>query len=386
MQALKQTPFKKYLSILLLCYICLIILNIWTDPQRQLPFTLSDNPKYFAEGGRVEKSVKLQSEQFDTLILGSSRLLLGINPDNRNFNSHSIYNLGFTGIRLAEYERVLRYIEETQDIKTLYFGLDFLSFNKDRKYFGDYKKSLFMDNKSYVFGLLDYLLSIKTGAQSIANSVLSLKSEEEIRHTNDKGFIVGMNSRINYGKVFEREIIRNLATAEHEYVYDYEGEKSLKKHLEKLAQKSVNVVLFIPPVHAMKLEVIHQNDQFEHFEQWKRNLVSLSEQVSREQNSNIILWDFTGYNKFSTERIPHKDESDKQMKFFWEASHFKEVIGDLIIDSIINGTDNDIGAILNSENISGHLLKIRQGRAQYLNGNPDVVQILDSIVASQHPH
>ncbi len=173
-------PFSRYLLLFFACYFCLVAVNTWVDPQRILPFQLSDQPKYFAKASRVEKAARLIDEQFDTIVFGSSRVMTGINPDHMAFKNKKVYNLAVKAIAMNEYSKILDYVQEHQKIKHLYFGLDFDSFGASLEApgtlqtvggaAGQYEKSLYYSTKGYAFHLIEYLLSGEIFVESLRNT------------------------------------------------------------------------------------------------------------------------------------------------------------------------------------------------------------------------
>ena len=79
----------------------------------------------------------------------------------------------------------------------------------------------------------------------------------------------------------------------------------------------------------------------------------------------FLIWDFSGYSKFTTESVSRLPNEKSQLKWFWESSHFKKNVGDKILTKVLNKEQNsdyalsDFGIKINSENIDAHLDQIR---------------------------
>jgi len=43
------------------------------------------------------------------------------------------------------------------------------------------------------------------------------------------------------------------------------------------------------------------------------------------------LWDFSGYSSVTTEALPASG-SHAEMEFYWDSSHFKDIVGDFVLD------------------------------------------------------
>jgi hypothetical protein len=68
------------------------------------------------------------------------------------------------------------------------------------------------------------------------------------------------------------------------------------------------------------------------------------------------------------ERIP--DRKEEQMRWYWESSHYKKEVGNLIVERILKGQSaesvpDDFGVMINPHNIEQHLLSIREDRKWY---------------------
>ncbi len=46
---------------------------------------------------------------------------------------------------------------------------------------------------------------------------------------------------------------------------------------------------------------------------------------------SIPLWDFSGYSSVTTETLPASG-SHAEMEFYWDSSHFKDIVGDFVLD------------------------------------------------------
>jgi hypothetical protein len=71
---------------------------------------------------------------------------------------------------------------------------------------------------------------------------------------------------------------------------------------------------------------------------------------------------------FTTESVPISGDNTT-MLWYWESSHYKKDLGDLVLDRIFDYSDigrrvsDDFGVRLTSENISSHFAKNSPGSA-----------------------
>ncbi len=70
------------------------------------------------------------------------------------------------------------------------------------------------------------------------------------------------------------------------------------------------------------------------------------------------------------------------MKWYWESSHYKNALGELVLDRVFEYqhpervVPDDFGVLLTSRNIDEHLKMIRASQQRYRESNPvDVAEI-----------
>ena len=106
----------------------------------------------------------------------------------------------------------------------------------------------------------------------------------------------------------------------------------------------VPLTLYIRPYHADYLDMLGDFRLWESFEDWKRHLVS---QVAELQygSADIRIFDFSGYNEFTTEAVPYPGDTKSEMRWYWEPGHYKSALGEHILERIIHGR-TDFGRVL----------------------------------------
>jgi len=120
-------------------------------------------------------------------------------------------------------------------------------------------------------------------------------------------------------------------------------------------------------------------------------LVEINEQESAcFGESAYPLWDFSGYNSLTTEDVPPDGDSETQMKWYWESSHYKKELGDLVLDRIFDYhhsrriVPDDFGILLTSENITAHLCRIRDKQREYHKLHPGDVAEIEELAKNLH--
>ena len=118
------------------------------------------------------------------------------------------------------------------------------------------------------------------------------------------------------------------ATAASETSVDY-----IRRIVAFCRAQGVDLRIFIAPEHAHQLEITAAIGEWASLENAKRALVELlADDAARHPGApSISLWDFSGYSSVTTEALPASG-SHAEMEFYWDSSHFKDIVGDFVLD------------------------------------------------------
>ncbi|MGD1872614.1 MAG: hypothetical protein ACFB02_06140 [Mastigocoleus sp.] len=387
-----QSYIKIYMITLITGLFLVASFNFVVDPQkifgvvdikgfnREKPFILNG-------GMRKLKSIEIEKGNYDTILLGTSRVLRGLNPQHPIFQSSQVYNAGLAGSGIYEISKVFEFANNNLNIKTALIGLDAFSFNSKKKPEGD-----FYDSKFYKeYHKLNFIFGELFSSQKFMNSLSTIKfnwQNQDDEYINN-GFIK-INSSDKYTRrQFFIDYIKFYLTSENFYPVLYDKPQNFEwlKQILKQRKDNTKLYLFISPIHAYQLEAMKHLNTFSNFEEWKRDLVKViaKDAIENSNKQPIILWDFSGYNSIANEKIPPLG-SKQEMKWYWESSHYKKELGDVILDVIFNypkkseNAPSDFGEIISSKNIESHLQKIRTEQAQYKQNFPGSVEEVERLV------
>ena len=140
----------------------------------------------------------------------------------------------------------------------------------------------------------------------------------------------------------------------------------------------IGLRIFLTPGHAHQLELDAAAGEWSAIENGKRALIELlTEDAARHPDQPPIpLWDFSGYSTITTESLPPSDGRE-EMRWYWDSSHFKEQVGDLVLDRVLDFRESDrslpadFGVLLTPETIEPTLARIRVAQAAYRQQHPD---------------
>lgn len=391
---LRMHSFPTYLKInaaILLCGLAVLFLgNLIVDPEGR--FSLVDISGFNHEkteametGGRAVKALALQQRDNNAVILGSSRSENGLDPRYPAFGALRVYNASLEDTNLYEIYKVFTFARKTHRLQAIVLGLDFLLFTNKRTVGGDFLHSGFAETSSWLSNL-QYLASFQTLLSSFATVQNNRKGEKSLY--TDQGMrdrtLFSDGAQVNHRNLFISVLTRNYLVREETYggfSYGHDRLELLRSLVEQCRTDGIALYLFITPAHARDLEALQALGLYPLFEQWKRDLVSIlaADAVQHPREQPIRLWDFTGYTTLTTEDVPSAAEKGKSMRWYWESSHFKKELGDLVLDRLFNYHDSrrsvpeDFGVPITAENIETHLAWLREQQKRYSETHPQEV-------------
>jgi len=145
--------------------------------------------------------------------------------------------------------------------------------------------------------------------------------------------------------------------------------------------------IFIAPEHAHQLEITAAIGEWASLENAKRALVELlADDAARHTGApSIPLWDFSGYSSVTTEALPASG-SHAEMEFYWDSSHFKDIVGDFVLDRLFGlshprrPVPPDFGVRLTPATVEPALARLRAAQLAYRRSHPQDVAWIRSLV------
>ena len=104
--------------------------------------------------------------------------------------------------------------------------------------------------------------------------------------------------------------------------------EALRRLVRQSRGADTTTLLFINPYHAEYLILLDAAGLWPKFEAWKRHLGELA------RAEGVPLWDFSGFDQYSTESVDALPVSGTSLEWFWEPSHYRRELGDLILTNI----------------------------------------------------
>ncbi|QIZ72966.1 hypothetical protein [Oxynema aestuarii] len=323
---------------------------------------------------RIFKSLEVLQKKPKILLLGSSRTDVGLNPRHvKQLDINTVYNLGILGANMYE---VMRYFQQSiavePNIKKVILGIDFFMFNENRDADASFYEDL-LEQKYFWSSFLKWTFSIDTVFASFETiqwnqAGKTLTPYDDYGTRNEKYFIrynLPEESKIKGFEVTLKRFLEDRSLYK-DYQLSPASLEYLKKIVETCKEKNIDLYIFISPSHVTQWEAIHKAGIWPIFEQWKREVVKISE-----------VWDFSGYNSITEEII-----SDR-MSNYLDSSHYSQAVGELIFQRLLNQNHNqipsDFGTVINTDNIDDYLSTTRNQRALWLETNSQTVEFLNNI-------
>jgi len=337
---------------------------------------------------RITKAYQINNTQPEILIVGNSRVEMGLDPHNKHFSGKAVYNQGMPGAGVAmQVDYAIDAINNNNTIEQLLVGVDFLDFLLSNEQVANFKKNQTKTTinptikTGYDFRLTskdqDKLASFDRFKEKLAlvfsldtlNASITTIFQQKAMVSNISPF--GFNSALSYVAIMNSEGIKPLFkqklheistrliskpwTIKAQDVYPYSPTFAHLGRLIRLAkQKNINITFFINPYHFSYLHTLSDNNQWHNFTLWKETLVDY---LNVTQGDNFILWDFSGASNFVNETVPLANPK-QQMQWFWEPAHYKKELGDILLERLFTEQDEEyFGIKLTVENVAGVLEK-----------------------------
>ena len=340
---------------------------------------------------RISKMGAWARHPTPNLILGSSRGAFGLDPDHYGFNGN-VHNLALASLSLDEAKRLLIWLANTTQVKKVIFGTDFFAANM---YF---KMSQTYDGNFNYFRRLTPVTFFGTALSSLKTIFSQYQQNNRTSNWDSRD-----GSHYFFGDTFQSQHplfqscdsdflnIHFLPSPAYQFSFNANG-KSTEDYYRKMFalahQKNIDLRVFISPTHARHMEVIYVLGLWPLQDEWLRIMVKVNEEeAARAGKAPFPLWDFSGFNSLTTEEVPPLGDSETRMKWYWESSHYKKELGDLVLDRVLDYSSPnrkvpaDFGVLLDSKMLEAHLNQVRIDRDVWRKSHPEDVKEIAEMAA-----
>lgn len=318
-------------------------------------------------GGRVSvskaaKAIVINQIQPKTLILGTSKAAIGLDPNHPVFSSGApVYNSGIFGANIYEIKRYFDHAIANHKINRIVLGLDFFSFNHNRKPGFDFRESRIGQRHPEIQDILNFYFSIDSLRLAFAQTKKDdffLKNGLAVRHQDGQ----------DIPQLFKSDLLENFL--ESNYYAQYNLTEAEFKHFAQIlsiaATNKIDIRVFISPMHITETHLLNRFGLQNTYHRWMRRLVHL-----------IPIWDFSDCNSITTEGINNK------MRNYYDSSHYTVEVGNLVLNRLYDydlaSVPPDFGKYISSENIEVHLRSTDLQCQAWKAKKPELIQWTDHL-------
>lgn len=308
---------------------------------------------------RLNKKYQPYVENHNAMVVGNSRVEMGIDPAHRCFlrDGLDVYNLGMPGASVAMQLASALNLMYRQPIETVFLSVDFIDFistdpmppvakklmhqqSGELKYLPsgevnpDYYAVVFRD---YYKSLLSLDALVSTGKTIVFQSSTAADRE-------NSGFNPARDMeeavRVEGARALFDQKMQNLRTKYGQpwYLRNSTGQlpvtfEEIDDFLSVAAKKDVKVYLFTHPFHGEYRDLMQSEGLMPLYDDW---LTSLEALVRAREGDGIELWDFSQESHYIREKVPAAGVRSGPLQWFWEPAHYRRELGDLMVDAIMS--------------------------------------------------
>jgi hypothetical protein len=358
---------------------------------------------------RLSKAYRISDLAPQVIVLGNSRVDTGFDVElAAQVAGKDIYNAGLPGSSIYELYRYLQHAQSVAPLERAVLALDVLSFNTNRQRtaptYLEGRLNVRADgsptpiwDSGYIRDLNHIYISLSSFRKAIAtirqqdSPAASTRTPYGFNPMIEGRYFLG---RMGYHEAFRRKnrnYIRNMRRHGLNFNPTRAWPDGSFGYFRRIVQfcrvNGIQLDLFIHPYHAHVLEIFRGTGLWNRFEGWKREVVAvLAADSARNPDGPVFpLWDFATYNSVTTEAVPRPDQTSVEMTWYWESSHYKAVVGEVVVQRIYDLPGfapeiEDLGARLTPQKIEPHLASINEAGVAYRRSRPEEMQELDRML------
>ncbi|WP_417317446.1 hypothetical protein [Emcibacter sp.] len=334
----------------------------------------------------------------DVLIVGNSRVEMGIDPDHELFRARGqkAFNLGLPGSSIGmQYGYALDIVRDKK-IQTVLIGVDFLDFlvapddrprdwppapedyDKRKKYHWDGTK-----NPDYGLQKVRDLAMPLISLSGVLDSVSTLMGQKTHGSTltpdgfnpgNDMAWNTRKEGVMTLYKQKNPQLVKSFTRKKWQAFYKaghWSNELALlDRFVTELRARDIEVHIFINPYHIQYLQVIERAGLWGEFEKWKMALTTFED-----YGDGVNIVDFSRITPYHTEPVLNAGKTP--LNWFWEPAHYRRELGDLMVRRLLGDCSVAFGQTLTLDSLKENLEADRRVLEDWQNATPDEVDFID---------
>ncbi len=394
--------YLKATSLLTLTLLAIVAaFNMHFDPYDIYHFTEDDSTVFdkpsLNSRLRLHKAYAVRSMKPDGILIGTSRVLTGLDPQHPALSNDRWYNLGLPAATIYEIFRYIQHADAVHSLKAIVMDVEYPSFDpRPQLRKPGYEEARLAVNEHGVAGgifikdYIDTLFSFDAARASLEEAFLHKAIPEpitaggmrqnnyrEVTRAGGHRELVNAVSRRHLRNFYQQNIDPENFQQEMAPRYGY-----FEQILRLAHRNSIQLTMFIPPTHAVYMVIKRRfgDGAWQVYQDWRTNIVRINDNVARELKVlPFPIWDFSGFNNYTEDPIPDAD-SPHEMKWYWEISHFKKELGNVMLDRMLADPQlqgqNDFGVLISPDIIQSHNDGMNDAESRYVRENPHELQQL----------
>lgn len=321
-----------------------------------------------------------------TVFLGTSRVAWGLNGSYGEFPGTfgKSFNFGLIGVSIQDVAALATQIMNQQSAELLILGIDYGMFHSDHQGLSvtiperdkARDRLSFFTHTALSREVLRQTLHVGCGAYefdpgtgTIWPRISNAEAYNKRLHLEFDGWL------IRYASCFGT----NCRKTGYQKSLD-----ALRGLVSLAAQSQTKLMVFINPLPALHLELIHQTDAAGRFEQWKRDVAMI---VTADDGGFVApVRDFAVFAAETSDNLPLPPGSTDRVPGFMDFDHYSRGLGQIVQNNLVSSSsDNFFGAALRVETIESHLKMDRAARALWEAMHPHEISRLQKRMKLLHP-
>lgn len=311
----------------------------------------------------LHKAYAVEKAKADVLFLGNSRVGYGINPNHPEWFANA-YNLGIMGCNTYDCLRYLQHATAAHVPKTVVIGIDLTLFNPTRTIAMDFSEDRLLVQRDGTPTprrfLADWALTLLS-INALKGSFETVLAPGDVPCTYEAGFESAARLQHRSNLKGSEVVAFNTAYLKKK-LFPFRDKDGHSPGLEDFndilafcSKNNIRLIVFFNPVHAARLDMC--TEDWDNYTDWVRSIVTA---MNTAKGLRSELWDFTGFNSISTEPFPKPTDGVSSMQYYWEASHYRSGVGDMILEHIFGSRESDqYGRLVTAQNSELNLDRLK---------------------------
>lgn len=342
----------------------------------------------------IAKTYRLERAKAKTILLGNSRVDLGLNPQSPHWpaDARPAFNLAIPGYSMPTRAQYFEHALAVGRPTRLVMGFsidDFWPSAPDAEPIARLRvDAAGKPNAGYWPARLNDLATSFLSLQTLSDSISTpLKQKrDDVSVMAEDGFNNGGALDARVRQTSAREFMewkdrdkapRLLAWAKTREI-DF---APLERILAAAAKRNVEVTLFVTPSYVDDYLLFREAGLQADYDKWKRGLVALVD-AARLRGVKVTLWDFSGVNERSTEAL--SGPGGPPLTWFWESQHFKPALGEEII-AALTGAKTGYGRVLTGADVEAAIAAHNANLDLFIKDHPADVARVREVLAELAP-